>query len=164
MGDVIPFPLPLDTAMGQAFIVDVCRAAEGLIPDDEVRDKYGLSVEVWRDSIKDKTLVQAVRAERDRRVLSGIAAREAASRHFVKAPAILEQIMTGQYSNPRHKIEAIKELRQTASGGDSHEGLPENERFIICIDLTAGGGPIESYDKPLAPMQPLSMDEHDGEE
>ena len=166
MGDVVPlFPIPLDTPLGQTFIVDCCRAAEGLIKDDEVRDKYGLSAEVWRNSTKDKALVHAVRAEKERRVLSGIAVREAASRHFVKAPAILDRIMTDEYSNPRHKIEAIKELRQTASGGDGPEGLPESERFIIHIDLTAGGGPIENYDKPRAPMKPLIIDGHDdGEE
>ena len=37
--------------------------------DGEVRDKHGLSAEVWRNSTKDKALVQAVRAERNRRVL-----------------------------------------------------------------------------------------------
>jgi hypothetical protein len=162
MGDVIPlFPISLDTPQGHNLIVDICRAAEGLIKDDEVRDKYGLSAEVWRNSIKDRTLLQAVRAEKERRVLSGIAAREAAARHFVKAPGILDQIMTDQYSNPRHKIEAIKELRQTASG-DSIEGLPESERFIITINL--GEGHVEHFDKPIAPMKPLIRDEHDGEE
>ena len=35
--------------------------------DGEVRDKHGLSAEVWRNSTKDKALVQAVRAERNRR-------------------------------------------------------------------------------------------------
>ena len=135
-------------------IVDCCRAAEGLIKDDEVRDKYGLSAEVWRNSTKDKALVHAVRAEKERRMLNGAAAREAAARHFVKAPAILDEIMTNDLSNPRHKIEAIKELRATAAIG-STERLPESERFIIHIDLTAGGGGVETYDKPRAPMRPL---------
>ena len=165
MGEVVPlFPISLDTPLGQSFIVDVCRAAEGLLSDDEVRNKYELNIEVWRNSTKDKALVHAVRAERDRRVHNGTAAREAAARHFVKAPDILASIMENKFSSPRHIIEASKELRATAGVG-STERLPESERFIIRIDLTAGGGPIENYDKPRAPMKPLIIDGHDdGEE
>ena len=98
-------------------------------------------------------LGHAVRAERERRVLNGVAAREAAAKHFVKAPGIFDQIMTDAGTNPRHKIEAIKELRQTAIR-ENTERLPESERFIIKIDLSAGGGPIEVYDKPIKPDAP----------
>jgi hypothetical protein len=61
---------------------------------------------------------------------------------------------------PRHVIEASKELRATASGS-SPDGLPESERFIIRIDLSQGDGPIETYDKPRAPMKVLNREEHD---
>jgi hypothetical protein len=164
MGDIVnlrAFPIPLDTPLGQKFVVDVARASEGLLTDDEIQTKYELTPEAWRNSTKDKALVHAVRAERDRRVLNGTAAREAAARHFVKAPAILDGIMTDAYSSPRHKIEAIKELRQTAVG-ESTEGLPESDRFIITINL--GEGHVEHFDKPRAPMKPVNRDEHDGEE
>jgi hypothetical protein len=93
---------------------------------------------------KDAALGHAIRAERERRMLNGTATREAACRHFVKAPGILDQIMTDAYSNPRHKIEAIRELRQTAIG----DNIPtEGNRFIIKIDLTAGGGDVTTYNK-----------------
>ena len=61
--------------------------------------------------------------------------------------------MTDAGANPRHKIEAINELRQTAIR-ENTERLPESERFIIKIDLSAGGGPIEVYDKPIKPDAP----------
>jgi hypothetical protein len=95
-------------------------------------------------------------------VRSGTAAREAAAKHFVKAPGILDGIMTNPDSNPRHKIEAIKELRQTAAIGDSAEGRPESERVIITINL--GEGHVVHFDKALAPMKPLNRDEHHGDE
>src|SRR5262245_59857367 len=128
MGDILNlrgFPIPLDTPLGQSFVIDVARASEGLMSDDEIQSKYELTPEAWQNSTKDKALVRAIRAERERRVLNGTAAREAAAKHFVKAPAILDGIMSDAYSSPRHKIEAIKELRQTAIG-ENAEGVPES--------------------------------------
>jgi hypothetical protein len=94
-------------------------------------------------------LGRAVRAERERRMLNGAAARESACRHFVKAPTILDQIMTDAQSNPRHKIEAIKELRATAAIGSGADRPAETENFIIRIDLTASGGDVEIYEKTI---------------
>lgn len=56
--------------------------------------------------------------------------------------------MTDASSNPRHKIEAIRELRQTAIG-DSADRPVESEKFVIHIDLTAGGGDVEHYEKEI---------------
>jgi hypothetical protein len=156
--------LPIDLAsdVGHAFVVDATRAAEGLITDRELAEKYELSPADWRSIIKDKALGHAIRAERERRVRSGTAVREMAAKHLVKGPGILDGIMSGPDSHPKHKIEAYKELRQTASIGDSTERLPESERFIIRIDL--GDGHVQTFDKPLAPMKPLIEDEHHGDE
>ena len=49
--------------------------------------------------------------------------------------------MTDGQSNPRHKIEAIKELRTTATVG-SGDRPRETERFVIRIDFSAGGGDV----------------------
>ena len=71
--------------------------------------------------------------------------------------------MTGSDSHPKHKIEAYKELRQTASiGSDSTDRLPESERFIITINL--GEGHVEHFDKPLAPMKPPIEDKANDDE
>jgi hypothetical protein len=151
MGDVIVLrntPVDLASDVGHQFITDCTRAGEGLITDKELAEKYELSPADWQSITKDVALGHAIRAERDRRVLNGAAAREAACKHFVKAPGILDQIMMDAHSNPRHKIEAIKELRQTAVG-NSEDRPTETERFIIKIDLTAGGGGVETYNKPI---------------
>jgi hypothetical protein len=159
VGDIVilrSIPIDLNSDVGHAFVVDATRAGEGLITDKELAEKYELSPADWQSITKDVALGRAIRAERDRRVLNGTAAREAAAKHFVKAPGILDGIMTDVHSNPRHKIEAIKELRQTAIG-DSADRPAETERFIIKIDLTAGGGDVETYDKAIKIEGPNNM-------
>ncbi len=127
---------------------NAARAGEGLITDKELREKYELSPADWRNITESTALGRAARAERERRMLDGTAARESAARHLVKGPGILDEIMTGAQSHPKHKIEAFKELRATAASG-SGDRPRESERFVIRIDLTAGGGEVESYDRTI---------------
>ena len=87
-------PIALDSDVGRQFVVDCVRAGEGLITDRELAEKYELDPPAWIAITKDVELGHAIRAERERRVLNGVAAREAAAKHFVKAPGILDQIMT----------------------------------------------------------------------
>ena len=155
MGDVVnlrSIPVDLNSDLGHAFVVDATRAAEGLITDAELSEKYELSPADWQAITKDKALGHAVRSERERRVRSGQAVKEAAAKHLVKGPGILDSIMSGPDSHPKHKIEAFKELRTTAAIGDNAEGR-SGERFVIHIDLTAGGGDVEHFDKERAPMK-----------
>ena len=152
MGDVIALsksPIDLNSDVGHQFIVDCTRAGEGLLSDKELQEKYELSPADWQNITKDMALGRAIRAERERRMLNGTAARESAAKHLVKGPGILDQIMTSEQSNPRHKIEAFKELRTTATVGSGADRPMETERFVIRIDLSAGGGPIETYDKAI---------------
>jgi hypothetical protein len=81
-------PVELDSAIGYQFVVDCVRAAEGLITDKELVEIYEISPADWQNIIKDTALARAIRAERDRRVRSGTAAREAAAQIFVRAPKI----------------------------------------------------------------------------
>jgi hypothetical protein len=136
-------PIDLTTDAGHAFVVDATRAAEGLITDRELTEKYELSPADWRAITKDKALGVAIRTERERRVRSGTAVREAAAKHLVKGPGILDGIMSGPDSHPKHKIDAYKELRATAVVGDNTEGR-SGERFVIQINL---GADTETYNK-----------------
>jgi hypothetical protein len=157
MGDFVCLhsdPVDLTSDARHRFVVDCTRAAEGLITDRELQEIYELTPADWASITKDAALGRAIRAERDRRVLNGRAAREAAAKYFVKAPSILDQIMVSEQSNPRHKIEAIRELRQTAAIGDDADRPAASERFVIRIDLTAGGGEVETYDKVINPSEP----------
>jgi hypothetical protein len=163
MGDVVTLrsaPVDLLSDVGRQFIVDCTRAGEGLLTDKELTEKYELSPADWQNITKDVALGRAVRAERERRMLSGVAARESAARHFTKAPTILAGIMESAHANPRHVIEAAKEIRTVAAGSSGADRPAETERFIIRIDLTAGGGDVETYDKPIKPMQ---IDASDGD-
>jgi hypothetical protein len=145
----------LDSAAGHEFVVDCVRAAEGLITDKELAEIYEISPVDWGNIAKDTALAWAIRAERDRRVLNGTAAREAASRHFVKAPTILDKIMTDEQANARHRIEAIRELRQTAIP-ENQNAPSQNDRFIITINL--GADCVEHYNKSIA-INPNDPDE-----
>lgn len=151
MGDVVLLSetsIDLNTDAGHQFIVDCTRAGEGLLSDRELQEKYELSPADWQNITKDMALGRAVRAERERRMLDGTAARESAARYFVKGPTILDQIATDSNSNARHKIDALRELRATAAVG-SGDRPRETERFVIRIDLTAGGGEVETYDRTI---------------
>ena len=139
-------PTDLDSVVGRQFIVDCTRAAEGLISDKELAEIYEISPVDWQNIAKDAALGRAIRAERDRRVRSGIVAREAAAQHFVRAPGILGAIMDSEQSNARHRIEAIRELRQTAIP-ESPNSPAQSERFIIQINL---GADVEVYNKSIA--------------
>src|SRR5262245_30076066 len=132
MGEVINLrstPVDINSDLGYAFVVDCTRAAEGILTDKELAEKWEISPKDWQAIIKDKALGRAIRAERERRVRSGTAVREAAAKHLVAGPGIMNQIMSGPDSHPKHKIEAFKELRQTASIGSDAKGRPDGKFF-----------------------------------
>lgn len=160
MGDIVNLHTPIDLASdaGHAFVIDATRAGEGLITDQELQQKYELSPVDWQNFIKDRELGRAIRDERDRRVRNGSAAREAAAKAFVRAPGILDQIMSAAQSNPRHKIDAIRELRATAAGSDDSPAS-RGEVFSIVINLGADGSDhIERHEFDVTPKPQLDLE------
>lgn len=137
---------PLDSENGRAFVTDVTRAAEGLLADAELAQIYELSPADFQNLTKDAALIRAIRIERDRRVKSGLAAREAAQKHFVRAPNVLAAIMDSEQSNARHKVESIRELRAISTPEQNNPAMDQT-RFIIQINM---GSDVEVYDKPFA--------------
>jgi hypothetical protein len=146
----------LDTDVGQAFVADCARNIERMISDPEIKSKYELTDAEWEQLASNVPLLRGVRAERERRILSGEAPREAAQRHFTKAPAILNDILTDDQVSPRHRIEAARELRQVASTGPER-ALTPGEKFTIVIDL----GGDDKIIKEFTPRAPSLSD--DGE-
>ena len=70
MGDIVNLrssPIDLNSDAGYHFVTDATRAAEGLITDRELAEKYELSPADWENITKDMALGRAVRAERERR-------------------------------------------------------------------------------------------------
>src|SRR5262245_42616982 len=75
--------------VGRQFVTDCTRAGEGLLSDDDLREKYELSAADWRNITKSTALIRAIQAERERRIRNGEAARESAAKIFAKAPEVL---------------------------------------------------------------------------
>ena len=108
-------PIDLNTDTGHRFVVDCTRAGEGLITDKELQQKYELSPADWQNITKDMALGRAVRAERERRMLDGTAARESAASYFVKG---------ADNSRSDHDRRAVEPTAQDRS----HQGTAGNRR------------------------------------
>ena len=138
----------LTSPEGREFVADCVRAGEGLLSDRELQRKYEIAARDWRNITKNKALIQAVRAESERRTRTGVAAQEAASKHFAKAPGYLNEIMADSKAHPKFRIESAKELRVTAIG-DGNRDAVATERFVININLGGGRGMHREYDLPM---------------
>ena len=138
----------LTSSVGQQFVTDCVSCAESLMTDKELVASYAISPADWSNISNDAALGRAIRAERDRRVRNGTAAREMASKHFVKAPTILDRIMTDEDANMRHRIDAVKEMRAIATPPENRNNQPDAGRFVIQINI---GGESHVYNKSIAP-------------
>lgn len=129
-----------------------------MLSDSDIKGKWTLGDQDWINLADNAPLLQAVRAERERRITNGDAAREGAQRYFAKAPIVLGNILTDEQVSPRHRIEAARELRQVA--GNELDTVPgAAEKFVITINL--GGDEKLVYEKEIAPRAPSPSD--DGE-
>jgi hypothetical protein len=135
--------IDLNTDFGRTFISDACRAGEGLCSDRELQEKYELSDKAFRALAKDKAVGRAIRSESELRIRNGLAAREAAAKHFIKAPGVLDRIMMGAESHPKQKIDAIRELRQVAGGTSGDHQTATEGKFVINITI---GSDVERFE------------------
>jgi hypothetical protein len=106
-----------------------------------------LSDEDWERAGSDDALVRAIQDERIRRVRNGLHAKEKAQKVFIKAPDVLDEILSDKNASPRHRIESSRELRAIAAVGP--ETVSSAERFVININL--GAGEVIRFSKPIAP-------------
>jgi hypothetical protein len=147
----------IDSDVGEVFVNDCARNTEGLLPDPEIKTKYELSDIEWEQLATNAPLLKAVRAERERRIFSGEAPREAAQRHLAKAPNVLNRILTDEQIAPRHRIEAARELRQTVSNGPD-AASKAGEKVTITINL---GADTLRFEETISASRPSSFE--DGE-
>jgi hypothetical protein len=156
MGNVINFPISLDSDICRELIVDCARYSEGLLTEKEVKKKHRFDDATWERLGQDDALVEAIEAEKLRRVRSGLAKRELAQKHVVKAPDVLNTIMLDSAASPKHRIDSAKVLDQFAANGP--EAAPAADRFIITINL--GADHIEHYNKSIT-INPNDIDPND---
>jgi hypothetical protein len=127
-------PIAIASDVGSAFVSDCARNREQLFSDAQLQEKYDIAPTDWDDIIKNKALRLAISRECERRMLNNDASREAAAKQFTKAPAILGTILENESANPRHRIEAAKELRTTAHLGADRPG-DTADRVTVTINL-----------------------------
>jgi hypothetical protein len=145
-------PVELGSSEGCRFVADCTRSAEGLTDDETLQKIYEIDAKSWKKREKNKRLIDAIREERTRRVRTGQAAREAAQQHFIKAPRVLDSIMSDEQANARHRIEAAREIRQVAVGADGAENTTDAaEKFVITINL--GADHVERIEKEITPKK-----------
>jgi hypothetical protein len=143
MGDIVQFSTSL--LNDHELIADLCRFAEGVFSEQEVRKRHRLADSVWKDLGANDELVEKIEAEKIRRIRDGSAKRELAQKHIVRGPTVLGSIMDDANASPRHRVDAIKTLDSLAANGP--EKAPAADRFIISIHL---GADVEHYNKSRA--------------
>jgi len=143
--------VPLTSDVGAAFISDCSRNRERIFSDAQLQEKYEIDPNDWDSIVKNKPLRLAISRECERRMLNNDAAREGAAKQFTKAPAVLGGILEDQKANPRHRIEAAKELRSAARAGDDQ---PSNEVDRLHIVINLGGDERVVVDAPVNPTPP----------
>jgi hypothetical protein len=143
---------PTNLANNRELVADLSRFAEGVLTEQQVRRKWrALDSAVW--DAPDDALVDAVEAERVRRIRTGTSSREKAQLLHTKAPDILSEIMTGDVS-PRHKIESARALGQIATPMANPTPAADASRFVITINM--GNDEILTYNKSI------TVGPHDG--
>jgi hypothetical protein len=127
--------IDVSSDIGAAFVLDCCRHVEDLITAEALRAKYGLvDDDAWAGLATNEPLQRAIAAEKTRRIHDGSAAREKAQHLFLAAPDVLGGIVNDTSMSPRHRIEAVRELRQVAAVGPTDAQKP-TERFVITLNF-----------------------------
>jgi hypothetical protein len=144
---------PISLIENHDFIADCARYAEGLLSEQAVKKKHHFDDNTWARLGEDEALIEAIEAEKIRRIRNGSTARERAQQLFATAPNVLGDILHDDGTSARHRIESVRELRQIATNGA--EAAPASDRFQITINL--GADVVERYDKSIA-VNPNDVD------
>src|SRR5262249_11481239 len=132
---------------------DLARYAEGLYSEQAVKKKYRFDDGTWAKLGENEALIEAIEAEKVRRIRSGQTARERALLLYAEEPNTLGRILNDNGVSPRHKIESARELRAIVATGP--EAAPAEERFTIVINL--------GEDHKLVIDKPIAIGPNDGE-
>src|SRR5262245_63580335 len=108
---------PTSLIENHEFITDCARYAEGLLSEKEVKKKYRFDDQTWERLGEDEALIEAIEAEKTRRIRNGSTARERAQQLFATAPNVLGDILHDDGTSARSRIESARELRQIADSG-----------------------------------------------
>ena len=117
----------------------------------------------WQQLAVNEPLQQRVGAQKEKRIRNGEAAREKAAHLFVEAPTVLGDILRDPTNSPRHRVDAIRELRACAGVG-AEDKPADGERIRISINF---GTSKTRVDAPMRKIEPehehLMIEQSDGE-
>jgi hypothetical protein len=137
------------------FVSDLCRFAENILTEQQVKKKYRFTDDVWMRLGENDSLVEKIEAEKVRRIRDGSSKREKAQLLVVRAPDVVAAIMMDPDANPRHRIDSAKVLDDFAANGP--QGAPAADRFQITINL---GADTLRFDKSIE-VNPNDTDPND---
>ena len=127
------------------FITDCARYAEGLLSEKDVKKRHHFDDNTWESLGNNEKLIEAIEAEKVRRIRNGSTKRERAQQLVVQAPGVLGDIMLDASASPKHRIDSAKALDAFAANGP--EAAPASDRFQITINL---GADVLKFDKSIA--------------
>jgi hypothetical protein len=154
--------IDVNSDIGAAFVLDCCRHIEDLITAEALRAKYGLLDDgIWSGLVENEPLQRAIVAAKTRLIHDGSAAREKAQHLFLAAPDVLGEIVNDASMSPRHRIEAVRELRQVAAVGPT-DAQKTTEKFIINLNFGSSKIHKEVELKPVVPKA-LTVEQGDNE-
>jgi hypothetical protein len=127
-------------------VTDCARYAEGILTEKQVRERWHFDDAIWTELSTDDKLIKQIELEKTRRIRSGATARERPQVLFAESPEVLGKILRDNSASPRHRIEAAREIRTSASVGPD---AAATDRIIIEINLGADEKLV--IDKPIKP-------------
>jgi hypothetical protein len=146
MGDVVDLK-PVNLAENHDFVADCCRFQEGILTEANMKLKYRFADSIWEKLGDNEGLLEAVEAEKVRRIRTGQQKRERAQVLVTKAPDVVSAIMLDPAANARHRIDAAASLDKFAA--NPADSMPTtSDRFIITINL--GADHVEHYNKSIS--------------
>jgi hypothetical protein len=156
--------IDLNSDIGAAFTVDCCRFIEGLISEEALRKKFELDDAAWQGLSENEELQRLVGAQKEKRIRNGEAAREKAAHLFVEAPTVLGDILRDPTNSPRHRVDAIRELRACAGVGSENKPADEREHIHISINFGTSKVRLDAPMKTIKPeREPLTIEKGDEE-
>ena len=155
MADVVDLHgQPAHLEDNQEFVADCARYAEGILSEEAVKKKHHFDDDTWEKLGNNEALIEAIEAEKIRRIRNGSTKRERAQQLVVQAPDVLGGIMLDASASPKHRIDASKTLDAFAANGP--EAAPAADRFQIIINL---GDDVLKFDKSIE-INPNDIDPH----
>jgi hypothetical protein len=157
MGDTVNLPIALDSDLGRALITDCARFSEGTLSEAQVRKRHRLDDATWEALGDNEALIEAIEAEKLRRIRSGAAKREKSQHLVIKAPDVVSGIMLDSTQNSRHRLDAAKILDTFAESGPKDGPAAAETLFLIKIDLSGdSGNPAEVFERTVTLTKPTS--------